>query len=102
MTCRLQLFLSLFLKRPTTTDICLTCNPCLQQCEKQKSYKILMNASLRCEEFQHAKFKHLISFGYAAFHTDRIYNEYSTAFPTYMDNNKKNHSKWLILIEKKL
>lgn len=61
-----------------------------------------MNASLRCEEFQHAKFKHLISFGYAAFHTDRIYNEYSTAFPTYMDNNKKNHSKWLILIEKKL
>lgn len=48
-----------------------------------------MNASLRCEEFQHAKFKHLISFGYAAFHTDRIYNEYSTAFPTYMDNNKK-------------
>lgn len=41
-----------------------------------------MNASLRCEEFQHAKFEHLISFGYAALHTDRIYNEYSTAFPT--------------------
>lgn len=59
-----------------------------------------MNASLRCEEFQHAKFKHLISFGYAAFHTDRIYNEYSTAFPTYMNSKKIILNGWYRLKKK--
>lgn len=40
-----------------------------------------MNASLRCEEFQHAKFEHLISFGYTALHTDRFTMNTALLFP---------------------